>query len=621
MSVFQFGSFCDSWRSRFLGGRKVWHSHYRGFLVGWRDRYTTVSFFSQLKQVQQALHLLKVVFSRGGQVWCFNLSSQTGYSGWGQFYHQWFPGQFSNSWVNIERNIYLRRFRSSLAGEVKNYTRTTKRLLTRLSRVRGGLRVRKKLTLTYSLVSFKSSYTRKKKMAWFYSNDFRLRAKFQTMRATPGMVHQKKRRASYLGRTLHRPQRFNRGVIFKKNRRLTRRWVNRWGRLGVVGLASFTSLLKFIFGQPLVAGPVFQTRLHHMVYYYPGSSQINFLPFWKFLVNLFYLRWVNFSALVKAYSYNQRYKVYRQHELTGGATTRVEERSILYGFDQPPPRNRKSRLFYVRPNQRKFFPGYHPGQEKKSNKVSRLVSFKRLTTTARFNYLRADSIITHGFYPRYLRLYRRSQFFSVIKEPNFRRLQALSSLKTTQFKRSWVKSYRLSLKLLTRRQRLEPTVVTNWGHNSIKRATYGVGLNELARKHRKFKRVKWVNRPFFFLSPKKKFSPASHTLLARHAYFTGRGRRQPKPNRWRGLETTVFPQLVIGGVLKGKLYSLAVEMENYNLPFVYLYTTRDHPNTAAYGILWNSHPGSSRVWFDLVETTWKYTRFGGLLSLFSRRLL
>lgn len=82
-----------------------------------------------------------------------------------------------------------------------------------------------------------------------------------------------------------------------------------------------------------------------------------------------------------------------------------------------------------------------------------------------------------------------------------------------------------------------------------------------------------------------------------------------------------FPAIVIAGGLANKLYSLASEVENSGLPFIHLYSTRTPPNVAPYGVIWNSHPRSSRVWFDLVETIWKYTRFNGLLTVFTRRLL
>lgn len=110
-----------------MPGPRNWHSHYRSQIVGWRHEFSTVSSFFQFNQLNRSLHLLRVVLNRGGQVWTFGLSRETGLTEWGQVHHCWLPGQLSNCWGSVQLNRFTQQQRSSLRdllGSTRRESRT-----------------------------------------------------------------------------------------------------------------------------------------------------------------------------------------------------------------------------------------------------------------------------------------------------------------------------------------------------------------------------------------------------------------------------------------------------------------------------------------------------------------
>ena len=104
------------------------------------------------------------------------------------------------------------------------------------------------------------------------------------------------------------------------------------------------------------------------------------------------------------------------------------------------------------------------------------------------------------------------------------------------------------------------------------------------------------------------------------SFYRWRPRLETLTHNQGQFQLRLFPAVVIGGLLRGKLGSLASEVANLNLPFIYLYTTSVAPYVASYGVIWNSSGASRRGMATLVHHLYRYTTFGTLLQMFLRRL-
>jgi len=98
------------------------------------------------------------------------------------------------------------------------------------------------------------------------------------------------------------------------------------------------------------------------------------------------------------------------------------------------------------------------------------------------------------------------------------------------------------------------------------------------------------------------------------------GCRQPLSVNYGQLQLQLFPAVVISGALTSKLQSLASEVANTKLPFVYLYASSVAPYVASYGVIWNNSLYSSRGLASLIDILYRYTQFSASLQMFIRRL-
>jgi len=96
--------------------------------------------------------------------------------------------------------------------------------------------------------------------------------------------------------------------------------------------------------------------------------------------------------------------------------------------------------------------------------------------------------------------------------------------------------------------------------------------------------------------------------------------RQPLTNNYGQLQLQLFPAVVIGGPLTNKLQSLASEVANTQLPFVYLYASSVPPYVASYGVIWNNSRHSARGLASLIDIIYRYTSFSTCLQMVYRRL-
>ena len=127
---------------------------------------------------------------------------------------------------------------------------------------------------------------------------------------------------------------------------------------------------------------------------------------------------------------------------------------------------------------------------------------------------------------------------------------------------------------------------------------------------RRARRAVWQKKQHFVFQPVTFFSNQ----------YRWRPHRQTLNFNQGQLQLQFFPAVVVGGLLPGKLGSLASEVANLNLPFIYLYTTSVAPYVASYGVIWNSNGESRRGVAALVHHLYRYTTFGTLLQMFFRRL-
>ena len=644
MNLFFYGSFCDSWRSRFLLGRKTWHSHYRSYLVGWRFNFTTINFYYQLKQFQQSLILLQTTFARGGLVWVFGLSNVTNYFRWGQAYNKWVPGQFSNHWMNIERNLYLRRYRSGLTGENGRYTRTIKTFSSRLSRLRSSLQIRQVInferSLSFNLLSFKSSYLRKRKTSFSFLNVFRQKSQKELLvLENQFSKFNKLRRRSYLKKNSTKLSTFS--LIenkLDKSVQLTSLFFKKQTtginfEVQLVCLKVLTELFFDFQLSSITKLNLFEqtyTKLEK-TYFYRWRFALEeektslFFSFYQSFTTLLCFDWKLFQKLtldyqIKKVIYNYQTKIENNEQLNQDNFLAEDDSRELTELSLKNVTTKDD--LYIYQEDEKFFDG---------------TFFIQPTTARRLNKKRIPALSSNfnlKLYPLYLQLYQTSHLFNLQTTKEGKKEESLpSTVKSrvsSKFNQARLKRYRLSQELL--KFKAYPRILnstTDWGYNSIKKATYASPIMEPGMGYRRSQQLKWLNRLNFSLTSQITNKSLTSNLflkpvlLSRLNFYLkiNKGIKAQLNLSHRGIENSFFlPSLVVAGSLKQKLYSLVSEIENYQFPFIYLYTNQTYPNTAAYGLLWNNNQSSTRVWYLLIETTWKYSCFGGLLQVFSRRV-
>lgn len=116
--------FLLSWRGFLLEGRRNWHAHHRGGVLGVRAGYLLASPEDHHYHLTRVTRLVNCLFQRGATVWGFGFVNQRQTYQWGRLFAGWRPGVLSNYFfVRVRRVHFARRVITAVRPRYKGRRR------------------------------------------------------------------------------------------------------------------------------------------------------------------------------------------------------------------------------------------------------------------------------------------------------------------------------------------------------------------------------------------------------------------------------------------------------------------------------------------------------------------